>query len=93
MSFSTDVSFLVHTSVGLSELKEQLSESKDIIEKMVRRDVNIENLKGEINELQKEVESYKEQIEKLTEDNIDLTVQIRNYEKRQKVKSSLNVVK
>ncbi|MEQ2528918.1 hypothetical protein WMO40_19790 [Bacillaceae bacterium CLA-AA-H227] len=78
---------------GLSELKKQLSESKDLIDKMVRRDANIENLKSEIVELQKEVLLYKDQVNQLTEDNIDLTVQIRNYEKKQKLKSSLNVVK
>lgn len=82
-----------YPTIGLSELKEQLSESKDIIEKMVRRDANVENMKSEIAELQKEVESYKEQVNRLTKDNIELTLQVRNYEKKQKVKSSLNVVK
>lgn len=78
---------------GLSELKEQLAESKDIINKMVRRDANLEDMKSEISELQKEVESYKEQVNRLAEDNIDLTNQVRSYKKKQKVKSSLNVVK
>lgn len=82
-----------YPTTGLSELKRQLTESKDIIDKMVRRDANTERLKSEIAELQKEVTSYKEQVSRLTEDNINLTIQVRNYEKRQKLKSSLNVVK
>lgn len=82
-----------YPTVGLSDLKEQLAESKDMIDKMVRRDANAEKLKSEIAELQKEVELYKGQVSQLTEDNIDLTLQIRNYEKKQKVKSTLNIVK
>ncbi len=78
---------------GISELKEQLSEYKDIIDKMVRRDSKIENLKSEVAELQKEVMLYKDQVKQLTENNIDLTVQIESYEKKQKLKSSLSVVK
>jgi enamine deaminase RidA (YjgF/YER057c/UK114 family) len=78
---------------SLVELKEQIAEYKEIIDQMVRRDVNIENLKSEIAELQKELMSYKEQVTNILKDNVDLTIQLKSYEKKKKIKSSLNIVK
>ena len=93
IEYTADLYNANYPTSGQSELKEQIIEYKGIIEKMVRRDSNIEDLKGEIDELHKEIGIYKEEINKLTEVNIDLTVQVRSYEKKLKVKSSLNIVK
>lgn len=77
---------------GLSSIREQLNESKEIINKMVRRDVDIENMKAEIDMLQKEIQDYKSQVKSLSEENASLAGKLKDAEKRKSVKASLKLL-
>ena len=77
---------------GLANIREQLNESKEIINKMVRRDVDIENMKAEINMLHKEIQDYKSQVKSLFEENASLAGKLKDAEKRKSVKASLKLL-
>lgn len=76
-----------------STLKEKLSEYKNIIDEMVKRDILLEDLKNEIDILQKELLLYKEKNDDLALRNNELYGKILSYENKQKKKSSFEVIK
>lgn len=74
-------------------LKNQLNEAKDIITKMVYRDVMIETLKAQIEELQNEILTNQQEIEALTTENLSLSIKLQEYEKKKSKKTSIHVLK
>ncbi|SCP98766.1 hypothetical protein [Anaerobium acetethylicum] len=79
--------------IEITELREQLDEAVTNIKKMVHRDILLEDLKNEVDELRKEIISYKERLQFLQEENFDLSSRVQAFEKKKKIKSSLNVIK
>ena len=58
-------------------IKEQLIISREIINKMVKRDIHLENTRFEIDSLLKEIQNYKEETRVLIERNIELSNQLK----------------
>jgi uncharacterized protein (UPF0276 family) len=77
----------------ISKLEDKISEQKTTIEKMVERDIIIENLKLELDQVKKEIHAYKKENKMLQSEKNKLLSEINNLKKRNKLKKSLKVIK
>ncbi|WP_303871754.1 hypothetical protein [Acetobacterium wieringae] len=68
----------IPTNKSDENMKEQLIISREIINKMVKRDINLENKRIEIDSLQKQIVAYKNEIQNLIERNIELSNELKN---------------
>jgi uncharacterized coiled-coil protein SlyX len=82
-----------YTEYKLCKLEEKITEQKNIIDKMVERDITIENLKIEIDQLSNELKVYKRENELFQIEKNNLLGEINNLKKRSKLKKSMKVIK
>jgi|GEM_PF-2341958 hypothetical protein len=77
----------------ISQLEDKLTEQRIIIEKMVERDITIENLNIKVDQMKNEIKTYKKENEILQSEKNGLIAKINNLKKRKKRKNSLNIIK